>query len=567
MHRILSAVCLMLLLTSAGTDAAVIQLPRTGQTKCYDAGTVVSCAGTGQDGEMQAGVAWPNPRFTAGTGTQSECITDNLTGLTWMKTPDNTGRTWQQALDFSKASTPCGLPGWRLPSILELESLVHMGFNTEICGEFPCDTNSSWLMLQGFANVPAGINQYWSSTSGPTFTPGEGNAWVLQVGTGYLRFELKTLSTNKFVWLVRDSGSAGTATIRKTGQTACYDTQGGIVACSSTAQDGELRKGAVWPNPRFTVNGNGTVTDNLTGMVWLQDMNCFDGQTWANALNAASGLASGSCSLTDGSTAGRWRLPNRRELLSLVSFEFSTPSLPNTSGTGQWTTGNPFDNYDAMKREYWTSTMFDFGYVTFPGIIDINIGMAIYDVSDPYGASNFVWPVRDKIARQLIVEKAGSGSGTVTGSSGGIHCGQTCSASFPEGAIVNFSIFPGSAPSYFAGWSGDGDCSDGQVTMIAARTCTANFSLCQSQDSARISDSTRYPDIAGAFANAANPDEIHVLGTTLAESPDLSGAKNVALRGGYDCNFAPVPSAYTIISGTVTVSAGATITFDHIVIM
>lgn len=45
----------------AGTN----QLPQTGQTKCYDTtGAEIPCAGTGQDGEIQVGVAWPEPRFT-----------------------------------------------------------------------------------------------------------------------------------------------------------------------------------------------------------------------------------------------------------------------------------------------------------------------------------------------------------------------------------------------------------------------------------------------------------------------------------------------------------------------
>src|SRR5437773_5486521 len=47
---------------TAGAPAPVAQ---TGQTTCYDsAGTVISCAGTGQDGELQEGVASPTPRFT-----------------------------------------------------------------------------------------------------------------------------------------------------------------------------------------------------------------------------------------------------------------------------------------------------------------------------------------------------------------------------------------------------------------------------------------------------------------------------------------------------------------------
>jgi hypothetical protein len=33
--------------------------------------------------------------------------------------------------------------------------------------------------------------------------------------------------------------------------------------------DGEIRAGVAWPTPRFTDNGDGTATDNLTGLTWL----------------------------------------------------------------------------------------------------------------------------------------------------------------------------------------------------------------------------------------------------------------------------------------------------------
>lgn len=68
---------------------------------------------------------------------------------------------------------------------------------------------------------------------------------------------------------------------------------------------------------RFTDNGNGTVTDSITGLIWLKNANCFNLQVWNAALSLANGLANGTCSLTDGSTAGQWRLPNRSELQSL----------------------------------------------------------------------------------------------------------------------------------------------------------------------------------------------------------------------------------------------------------
>lgn len=72
------------------------------------------------------------------------------------------------------------------------------------------------------------------------------------------------------------------ALVPKTGQTEKY-VDGG---------DGECQKGVALPNPRFTDNEDGTVTDNLTGLIWLKNANCDGPKTWANALVFANGLAS-----------------------------------------------------------------------------------------------------------------------------------------------------------------------------------------------------------------------------------------------------------------------------------
>jgi hypothetical protein len=73
---------LFLLLSVSVLHAEPAQVGKTGQTKCYNAsGTEISCTGTGQDGEIRAGVAWPNPRFSI----SGDCVTDNLTGLMWAK--------------------------------------------------------------------------------------------------------------------------------------------------------------------------------------------------------------------------------------------------------------------------------------------------------------------------------------------------------------------------------------------------------------------------------------------------------------------------------------------------
>jgi hypothetical protein len=96
----------------------------------------------------------------------------------------------------------------------------------------------------------------------------------------------------------------------------------GQMSSYGTNDDGALQKGVVWPSPRFTDNINGTVTDNLTGLIWLKNANCF-GVQWTDALKDSGSLANGQCGLTDGSTAGQWRLPNVRELESLANVSQS----------------------------------------------------------------------------------------------------------------------------------------------------------------------------------------------------------------------------------------------------
>ena len=76
-----------------------IDLPATGQTSCWDDGGLqIDCAGTGMNGERQLGVAWPEPRFSA----DGECVTDNLTGLTWAKNANlpNKPMPWLAALKY-----------------------------------------------------------------------------------------------------------------------------------------------------------------------------------------------------------------------------------------------------------------------------------------------------------------------------------------------------------------------------------------------------------------------------------------------------------------------------------
>lgn len=183
-----------------------------------------------------------------------------------------------------------------------------------------------------------------------------------------------------FLGMYQTYAFGGLAKVEKTGQITSYSSTGG--------EDGDLKKGVAWPKPRFTDNGNGTVTDRLTKLIWLKKANAFGVRTWEQALAGAKGLASGLAGLTDGSKAGDWRLPNVKELQSLIDFAYYDPALSSASGTSQWTNGNAFS--DVQTDYYWTSTTYssnttDAWYVfLYDGYVGID------DKTNTYS----VWPVR-----------------------------------------------------------------------------------------------------------------------------------------------------------------------------
>jgi hypothetical protein len=165
------------------------------------------------------------------------------------------------------------------------------------------------------------------------------------------------------------TGTRPAAPVPLTGQTASY----------AVGDDGDLERGVAWPTPRFTDNGNGTVTDNLTGLIWLKNANCFGLRNWVTALTDANGLASSSCGLTDGSSAGDWRLPNVRELQSLIDYGRFNPALP---------AGHPFTN--VQGPDYWSSSTY--GLAT-TAAWAVNLDGGIVNGGDKT-ITLYVWPVR-----------------------------------------------------------------------------------------------------------------------------------------------------------------------------
>jgi len=177
---------------------------------------------------------------------------------------------------------------------------------------------------------------------------------------------------------------AGSAPVEDTGEIVCWDAVGTVISCTGTGQDGELQAGVDWPAPRFTGNADGTVTDNLTGLVWLENADCFGDELWAEALTDANTLASGSCGLTDGSVAGDWRLPNIKELMSLVDYSQVNPILPP---------GHPFNPIQAFGW-YWTSTTFLAQPETAWTVFMSNAVNSVLDKDVPT-VMVYVWPVRN----------------------------------------------------------------------------------------------------------------------------------------------------------------------------
>jgi len=172
-------------------------------------------------------------------------------------------------------------------------------------------------------------------------------------------------------------GSNPPATVALTGQTTSY----------AAGDDAALRKGVAWPATRFTDPADGTVTDQLTGLVWLKDAGALSPANWATALAEAHSLASGAGGLTDGSRAGDWRLPNVNELASLVDLSASGPALPK---------GFPFTRVSGGA--YWTSTPVGAGNegIGFAWCLQLSDGASIDDeVTNAMTTGlNAVWAVK-----------------------------------------------------------------------------------------------------------------------------------------------------------------------------
>ena len=271
------------------------RLTDTGQTTSYT-------ATQGEDADL---VINPMSFTDNGDGT----ITDNNTGLMWQKT-DGGEMTFEATSNYCKNLTLGGFTDWRLPTGIELFSL----------NDF--DRINPALNTIYFPETAA---EYW---------------WTSEV----------CADDATKIWVVNAGGGIGAHPKTET------VSAGGIkhfhVRAVRNAQT------STFSVSHFTDNGNGTITDNYTGLTW-QKIQSANLMTWEEALTY--------CKTVTLANKSDWRLPNIKELQSLNDPTLSKPSFNKTY----------FPNM--ISGNYWSSTSL---YMTPAKAWDLNVDYGIVSQSD-----------------------------------------------------------------------------------------------------------------------------------------------------------------------------------------
>jgi hypothetical protein len=304
--------------TAQTVKKTMLRLPDTGQKNSYT-------NTFGEDNDFSINTPF---YINNGNGT----ITDTITGLMWQQT-DGGEMTVENATIYCDTLTLGGYTNWRLPNAHEALSILNL------------QNNNPALDILYFTKTAA---EYWWTSNQQANDATK--IWVTNAGGGIGNHQkTETISaggTKKFhVRAVRD-----------------------------------VTTPTVIPN-HFTDNGNGTITDHLTNLVWQKEPNT-NAVSWENALLYANNLI-----LENDSD---WRMPNIKELQSLNDEGFVSPSV-NT---------NIFSNMGVKK--YWSSTTQQ-NQVANAWYWNTQFGITTYD---PKINTNFIICVRTKTSNSPTKIKA-----------------------------------------------------------------------------------------------------------------------------------------------------------------
>lgn len=273
----------------------------TGQVKCYDNRGEIAAPKPGepfygQDAQFQGHA----PSYTLGA--DGLTVRDNVTGLAWQRSPDTNGDgkldrgdkltlSQAQARPAALNASKCGGFGdWRLPSIKELYSLILFS------GVDPSGPGSSVDRVTPFIDTHFFKFAYGDESQGERIIDSQYASATRYVGKSF-RGGDKLFGVNfadgriKGYDLMMPGGG-----VEKTFFVIC------------------VRGNADYGKNDFHDNGDGTVSDRATGLTWAKadsgkGMNWEAALAWVQARNAEKYLGHGD-----------WRLPNAKELQSLVDY-------------------------------------------------------------------------------------------------------------------------------------------------------------------------------------------------------------------------------------------------------
>jgi hypothetical protein len=296
----------------------------TGQKRCYDNFREITCPQPGepfygQDAQYQGN----QPAYhDNGDGT----VTDLNTGLMWQKTPGGKA-TYGEAVSGADDSNLAGYEDWRLPSIKELYALILFS-GTDPRPEDVTTTNAVPFIDTNYFDFEYGdINageriidaQYWSSTEYVSTTM-NGAATIFGVN----------FADGRIKGYPRDIG--------RLGQTATHFVR-------------YVRGNVDYGVNNFVDNGDGTITDTATGLMWSKDdsgvgMDWEDALAWVQQKNEGNYLG-----------YSDWRLPNAKELESIVDCTRSPQTTSSAAIDPVFKTTSIIDERGETDYPfYWTGT-------------------------------------------------------------------------------------------------------------------------------------------------------------------------------------------------------------------
>ncbi len=308
-------------------------------------------------------------------------VTDLATGLMWKKDDSGSGMEWKDALAYCEDLSYAGHTDWRLPDAKELQSIVDYS-------RMPDATASTTPSVTGpaidtdFFNITSFTNYngdtdwgfFWS---GSTHQSSDGNGawgayvafgralgksddtWIDIHGAGCQRSDPKyddgtdysdghgpqadAVYVYNYVRPVRydETVTNPTYVVVDTNQTSCFDN---INAITTPAEGAEFYGQDAQYNgiaPSYTDNGDGTVTDNNTGLMWQKSPDTNgDGYILADDKYSYDEAAANAGSCATGGY-NDWRLPTIKELYSLMQFSGEDVSMEMDSDTDSGTTDVP----------------------------------------------------------------------------------------------------------------------------------------------------------------------------------------------------------------------------------